>query len=327
MDFQKSIFLLIFNGLNFFYLHRLKPKQSTMKKLIFYICCFTAISVLFSCSIEDQIETDTEMDAESKVFEDTFNHEIILKKLNVNYSRHSGHTSKIKFRIGDWTALGDGFAVVWYYERNDQPEHIGITFTPGSMDNLVPMEDPNNPFATWYVLNLPEETLEHTMFDYLLFNWNPMGHPPHGIYTVPHFDFHFYMQSNEERLMIPPYEVDPSGFLDAPTSDYFPPTYFMEPGGVPQMGAHWVDSESPEWNDDPFGYTFIYGSYEGKVTFYEPMITKEILEDSEENPVVTEILQPEKVQYLDYFYPEKYNIFGTADGSIHVTISDFEYWD
>ncbi len=51
-------------------------------------------------------------------------------------------------------------------------------------------------------------------------------------------------------------------------------------GGVPQMGAHWVDVTSPELNGSTFAQTFIYGSYDGQVNFYEPMITLDFLKNA-----------------------------------------------
>ncbi len=33
-------------------------------------------------------------------------------------------------------------------------------------------------------------------------DWNPQGHIPVGIYDKPHFDFHFYIISNEARMAI-----------------------------------------------------------------------------------------------------------------------------
>lgn len=33
-------------------------------------------------------------------------------------------------------------------------------------------------------------------------NWEPSGHPTEGVYTIPHFDFHFYMISEEEVMNI-----------------------------------------------------------------------------------------------------------------------------
>jgi hypothetical protein len=39
-------------------------------------------------------------------------------------------------------------------------------------------------------------------FDHLVSNFNPSGHGPPGIYTVPHFDFHWYIIDNEDRLSV-----------------------------------------------------------------------------------------------------------------------------
>ncbi len=33
-------------------------------------------------------------------------------------------------------------------------------------------------------------------------NWEPAGHPLEGVYTIPHFDFHFYLISQEEVINI-----------------------------------------------------------------------------------------------------------------------------
>jgi hypothetical protein len=52
----------------------------------------------------------------------------------------------------------------------------------------------------------------------------------------------------------------------------------LTPGVVPQMGAHWVDLTSPEFQPGgTFTRTFIWGSYHGKFIFFEPMITRQYL--------------------------------------------------
>jgi hypothetical protein len=43
------------------------------------------------------------------------------------------------------------------------------------------------------------------------------------------------------------------------------------------MGSHFVDITSPEFNGGIFTQTFIFGSYESNVIFYEPMITLDYL--------------------------------------------------
>ncbi|HEY7597085.1 MAG TPA: hypothetical protein VH969_28315, partial [Actinophytocola sp.] len=41
----------------------------------------------------------------------------------------------------------------------------------------------------------------------------------------------------------------------------------------PAMGNHLVDPTAPEFNGTPFTHTWIYGVWNTKVTFFEPMIT------------------------------------------------------
>lgn len=42
---------------------------------------------------------------------------------------------------------------------------------------------------------------------------------------------------------------------------------------APAMGNHLIDLKAPEFNGVPFTHTWIYGVYEGRVTFYEEMVT------------------------------------------------------
>ena len=76
---------------------------------------------------------------------------------------------------------------------------------------------------------------------------------------------------------------------NVPAPEYIPTNY--APGGppgvapadvaIPLMGVHWGDVTSPElpWiGGAPFTETFIYGTWNGKVIFAEPMITKAFLE-------------------------------------------------
>ena len=44
------------------------------------------------------------------------------------------------------------------------------------------------------------------------------------------------------------------------------------------MGAHWVDPKSPELNGELFTRTFLYGSWDGRMIFAEPMVTKAFME-------------------------------------------------
>jgi hypothetical protein len=60
--------------------------------------------------------------------------------------------------------------------------------------------------------------------------------------------------------------------------------------GVPLMGVHWIDVRSPELQGmfgkpeafRPFTTTFIYGSWEGRFHFIEPMITRSFIMSKKE---------------------------------------------
>lgn len=44
---------------------------------------------------------------------------------------------------------------------------------------------------------------------------------------------------------------------------------------VPAMGNHLIDLTGPEFNNQPFTRSWIYGVYDGKVIFYEEMVTRD----------------------------------------------------
>jgi hypothetical protein len=72
------------------------------------------------------------------------------------------------------------------------------------------------------------------------------------------------------------------------------------------MGSHWVDPTSPEFNGNVFTRTFIYGSYDGKIAFVEPMMTKAYIE-SRPNEVIA-IKQPQKYVMNGGFFPKQYRV-------------------
>ncbi len=158
-------------------------------------------------------------------------------------------------------------------------------------------------------------------FTHAYLMWNPQGHEPAPVYTLPHFDFHFYYQSEAERMAIPPYETDSSKFLIYPASEFFPANYISTPGGVPQMGTHWADTTAPEFNGKKFTNTFIYGSYDGKQTFLEPMITKAFIDSI--SGFEDAFPQPAKFASAGY-HPTKYKL-SKSNGNVIVSLTDFVY--
>ena len=155
-------------------------------------------------------------------------------------------------------------------DRVGVPIELGLALTEAALIDLPAG-------AGEFVFDLPAQA-SATPFKHAVINWMPMGHPPAMVYSVPHFDFHFYMISRSERDAI----VLGDAALDAkmvrqPAAEFVPVGYAAGMASV-GMGLHWNDPEAPERKGEPFTKTFIYGSYDGAITFGEPMVAKSYLE-------------------------------------------------
>lgn len=183
------------------------------------------------------------------------------------------HTSSLKNShgktlYGPTVPMGNGVARAWVSEDDaGNPVAVGINLSEKALDRL-----PAEP--THWVMEFHKNSATD-FYTHLLVDWNPQGHEPPGVYDLPHFDFHFYIIPSSEREMIGP--DDTVQFANAPAPQYVPPAYLQTPGGVPQMGAHWIDLLAPEFNGQTFTSTFIWGSYDGDFIFWEPMITRDFL--------------------------------------------------
>ncbi|MBC6489695.1 DUF5602 domain-containing protein [Flavihumibacter stibioxidans] len=223
---------------------------------------------------------------------------------------------------GPESAFHDGKAFSWVQISNQgKPEKLGITIDKAAWESLPVGGDGSHDHANSVTLKLHEKALATTVFKHIGLDWNPAGHEPANVYTLPHFDFHYYLMNEPDRLAIPPYEVNPAGFDAKPAAEFFPVNYFDPGGGVPQMGKHWLDATSPELGGATFTQTFIYGSYNGKVNFMEPMVTRQFIES--QPAYERAIPQPAKFQESGY-YPTKMRIRHTAHAT-EVTLEDFIY--
>lgn len=134
---------------------------------------------------------------------------------------------------------------------------------------------------------VPFPATDATPVTFLGLNWNPGGHPPPGVWTVPHFDIHFHLQSMAT--------VDAITGPAAPTYDlparYVPEGYARGPvvdeRVITDMGEHLVDPTVPEMNGGEFSNTLIWGVADpdgdgtAEQTFVEPMLTREYLRTHE----------------------------------------------
>jgi hypothetical protein len=219
----------------------------------------------------------------------------------------------------------DGKGWTWIQiNKSGNPEKLAVTLTDAAL-NSVPAAGEggghnHGGHENYWVMKLhPKASV--TPFNHVGTNWNATGHDPAPIYGKPHFDFHFYMMTPQEVDAIPPYDVDSSKFKLWPAPAYFPPAHFNGGGGVPKMGAHWVDLTSGEFNGQQFTQSFLYGGYNGKVTFYEPMITLEFLKNT--SNFQRAIPQPAKFQKTGW-YPTKMRVV-KHDGVTDIILDEFVY--
>ena len=207
--------------------------------------------------------------------------------------------------------VGDGNARVYVVSAGTEPREIGVALSEAALSGLpadhspggVQMPDGHHTYDL--VLQMPPQN--PTPYQFALLGWNPAGHEPAKVYDRPHFDFHFYTISDAERSAILP--TDPEFAQKAargPSPDLMAAGYTQLPGAVPMMGAHWVDPSSPELGGETFTRTFIYGSWDGKLAFAEPMITKAFLESRPD--VRTAIKVPARYATPGY-YPKEYRVY------------------
>jgi hypothetical protein len=258
-----------------------------LKNIILFLVLFSA----FSCKKED--------------------------KKPVNLSNRAGYFKS------EPVAMGYGTLYSWIQFNSDGiPVCMGFTMSEDAIKGLSKEASTTHNHNDVFEVDLPKPAKYpySTPFDHIAINWNAAGHVP-SVYVFPHFDCHFYTMTSAERHMIPAFAQDSMKFKNYPSSDYFPANYVPAPGGEPEMGSHWVDVTSPELNGGKFTQTFIYGSYDGKVNFLEPMITLEFLKQT--TYFTRSIPRPLKVQKTGY-YPYKMSIVQTK-GEYSVVLDSFEY--
>jgi hypothetical protein len=168
---------------------------------------------------------------------------------------------------GPAVSVGNGAARAVVIKQGDGVTSIGIQLTDDALANLPA----TMPMTEWQ-LERPEGAGVGP-WDHLALDWNPQGHPPPMVYTVPHFDFHFYMISPAEQMAI---QGGPDE-TEVPAK-YVPKDYASQVESVPMMGVHWADTLAAEYHGNPFDHTFIYGFHEGQMIFVEPMVTLAFLQ-------------------------------------------------
>jgi hypothetical protein len=238
--------------------------------------------------------------------------------LFVFFSCKKDETPAVTEFYGEKVSVGNGQA--WTYVQVDgqnNPISLGIQFDENALTNLPTGSIHGDEF----LMQLPTE-ISVAPFNHVTLDWNEHGHEPMEIYDLPHFDIHFYFLSEAQRDQIGP--MDTIEFQKPIAPEFLPLNYLETPDGVPRMGTHMIDLESPEIaGTGIFTHTFIYGKYDAKINFLEPMVTTSFLE-SKEN-LEKEIRHPEQWQQEGY-YPNKYTITYDASTRIHSILLENLVW-
>lgn len=188
-------------------------------------------------------------------------------------------------------------------EPDGAPNAIGVVFSAGALEGLPGGSDRHHCFdrnedgtidehteclhSHEYVIPLPDAVARRAdiPFKWVLLNWNPTGHIPPGVYDVPHFDIHFFLERIERVFALRAGPCGPElvrcdqfAVARKPVpSNYMHPDFKDVEAVVPAMGNHLIDLTGPEFQKQPFTRSWIFGVYDGAVTFYEEMVSHAFL--------------------------------------------------
>lgn len=149
--------------------------------------------------------------------------------------------------------LGKGTVTLW--QRGTQ---LGVTIDKAAFASLPAKETR---------VDLP---VHAAPFQLVEIDWHPYGHPPAGVYTVPHFDAHFYVIPKAERNAI---AFAAPGSVPKARDAIVPMGYITDGTVEPQMGMHYVPGSAQEFHGKPFMATQIWGYNKGHLAFVEAMFS------------------------------------------------------
>ena len=253
-------------------------------------------------------------------------------------------------QLGSQMSLGKGTVSSYAELKGGEPSAIGIVFSPTALEGLPEggsdhhhcvdrnkdgkIDPATECIPTFeHVIPLPDAVARRgdVPFKWVLLNWNPVGHIPPGIYDVPHFDIHFYMEPIANIFALQSGLCGPEFFdcdkfemakLPAP-SNYMHPDFKNVDAAVPAMGNHLIDLTGPEFNKQPFTRSWIYGVYGGKVIFYEEMVTRTHLLSK---PQACSPIKSPKAVAVSGFYPTVSCLrHDGRTGEITVSMESFVY--
>ena len=186
---------------------------------------------------------------------------------------------------GDCSPLFQSQICTWARMRGDTVVDVGAMIPVAFVENAPADHAMSWPPAPLVAVPLPAAAQTASGLTHMTVFWEPMGHPP-GPYLTPHFDFHFYTISSEQRTAMDCADLSkpaalPAGY-ELPDVELPPPMAEMVGTSklvglcVPQMGMHSLLA-SELASTDIFRGTMVIGYYKGQPVFIEPMITRTML--------------------------------------------------
>ena len=227
------------------------------------------------------------------------------------HTQPAAAAQEVRIVEGARLPLGRGTATAWVgLDARGAPVLVGVDLTEAALDGL-----PGQKVSV--DLALPAEA-KQAGYDHVGLDWEAHGHAPAGVYDVPHFDVHFYRIGVAERDRIAREDPEFEAKLARPPADRYMPSGLQRGGSVPRMGQHWgVADATPEQARSPFEKVMVIGSYDGRLIFLEPMMTRAFLLT---RPNVTvPIRAPERAEGT-LRWPEAYSV-SSRDGVHRITLT------
>jgi hypothetical protein len=235
------------------------------------------------------------------------------------------------------------------------PSAVGVEISTAALENLpgpdeVSMQPPPDcleeprpgcplPYDSLWLNFTNSDLGDFSPIATLGFDWNPSGHSPPGLYDAPHIDFHFYLvpQAEIETLVAGPCAGMAPDVFELANEPFpascFPGDNYTNLGAVaPYMGNHFLSTSAPEvaaafsggnglaaWN-----HTWIWGGYNGEITYFEPMVKRSFL------------LNPEDMCYPIPGMPENFALGGwrpseycvtVVEGGVRVELRSFQWYE
>ncbi|GAA3169107.1 MULTISPECIES: hypothetical protein [Streptomyces] len=241
-------------------------------------------------------------------------------------------------------SLGDGFVQTLYAtDDTNHPKVLAVKVDAAAMKTLptTPTNDGQTCFdkdnngidletdcASGHERDLWFPKLPGLPFQWMMFDWQRNGHGPSHVFDKPHFDFHFFMQDFTERNKIRTgpcnlvINCDDEKTAMKPVPEQFMPPGWGMPGAAGRMGNHIIDPNAAPANGGPFTQAFAYGTWDGHVTYWEPVVNKDWITTEKPAKACQPITQAPEVETTGYYPTQMCTRYSTA-GDVTFTLENF----